>query len=365
MKPPESAPKKLRRSWPRRLGIAAMILGLVAFLLFNVMTFAEAWGMTHYRPVDLRTTRAAELGAWGKIRFLFTGPTVRRMQNTKTPADHGLTYTTRQIRNARGQKLETWCIPSRGNGPLVLLFPGYGGSKDTLLGAAVEFNQLGCETWLVDFSGIGGSDGRTTTIGWREGGDVVAAAQAARAAQPNRPLVLYGTSMGAAAILRAAHLGTAQPDAIILECPFDRLVSTIGRRCDLVGVPRIPFAAGVAFWAGVQHGFNGFKHNPEAFARDVRCPTLLMQGGQDPYVSTDCARRIARALGQNGTLQVIPEAGHAYLPLRATVPWRKGVKGFLDQKVTGPRRISDTASGHPGQHAAENGSTKIAKSTKG
>jgi alpha-beta hydrolase superfamily lysophospholipase len=343
--PPESVAnrrEKPPRSYLHRFWRAAIILGLLIFLIFNVMTFAEAWGMTHYRPVDARTTRIAEgKDPWAKIRFLFTGPTVRRMQNTRTPADHGLTYTTREIRNPRRQKLETWCIPARGNGPLVLLFPGYGGSKDTLLGAAVEFNQLGCETWLVDFSGIGGSDGRTTTIGWREAGDVIAATQVARAAAPNRPLVLYGTSMGSAAILRAAHLGTAHPDAIIIECPFDRLVSTIGRRCEMVGVPRIPFAAGVAFWAGVQHGFNVFKHNPEAFARDVRCPTLLMQGGKDQYVSTDCAQRINAALGKYGTLQVIPEAGHAYLPLRATIPWRQSVKGFLDQNVTRQRRVGD------------------------
>jgi alpha-beta hydrolase superfamily lysophospholipase len=330
--PPAPTPKK-RRSWPRRLTIVALCLSGLVFVIFNVMTFAEAWGMTHYQSVDTRSTRVRELNEWGKLRFLFTGPTVRRMQNTSTPADQGLAFTTKQIRNARGQHLETWCIPARGNGPVVLLFPGYGGSKDTLLGAAVEFNKLGCETWLVDFSGIGGSDGRTTTIGWREGNDVVAVAQAARAANPHRPLVLYGTSMGAAAILRAAHLGSAQPDGIILECPFDRLVSTIGRRCDLIGIPRVPFAAGVAFWAGVQHGFNGFSHNPVAFARDVRCPTLLFQGGQDQFVSTDCARRIATALGPNGTLKVIPEAGHAYLPLRAAEPWRNSVKGFLSEKV--------------------------------
>ena len=54
------------------------------------------------------------------------------------------------------------------------MFPGYGASKDTLLRAALEFHALGCEAWIVDFSGVGDSDGRTTTIGWREAEDVAA-----------------------------------------------------------------------------------------------------------------------------------------------------------------------------------------------
>src|SRR5262249_31303228 len=147
--------------------------------------------------------------------------------------------------------------------------------------------------------------------------------------------------------LRAAHLGTVQFDGLVIECPYDRFVSTIGRRCDLIGIPRVPFAAGVAFWAGVQHGFNGFALNPEAFARDVRCPTLLLQGGQDPFVGVDCPHRIAYALGSRGTLQVFPEAGHSYLALRATEPWRASVKGFLEQKVEGTRSIGALPAGQP------------------
>ena len=41
--------------------------------------------------------------------------------------------------------------------PVVLMFPGYGASKDTLLQAAREFHSLGCAMWVVDPHGIGGS----------------------------------------------------------------------------------------------------------------------------------------------------------------------------------------------------------------
>ena len=324
-------PARPRRSLLGRLAFLSLLLGTLAVLVFGAMTWAQAWGMTHYRPEAARSTRLRELNSAGKTRFLFTGPTVRRMSNVNAPNQRGLPFTTRTFRNAAGQKLEAWEIPAAGDGPLVLMFPGYAGSKDTLLAAAVEFHRLGCATWLVDFAGIGGSEGHTTTIGWREAGDVTAAVRAAQAAQPGRRLVLYGTSMGAAAVLRAVHLGEVQPDALVLECPFDRLVTTIGNRCGLLGLPRKPFATGVVFWAGVQQGYNGFAHNPVDYARSVRCPTLLLQGGQDQHVGLDRARRIATALGENGTFQVFPNAGHAYLVVHAANAWRASVRSFLQR----------------------------------
>ena len=322
-------PARPRRSVRRRLAFLSLLLGALAVLVFGAMTWAQAWGMTHYRTEAARSTRLRELHSTGKARFLFTGPTVRRMSNVSAPDQRGLAFTTRTLRNAAGQKLEVWEIPAPGPGPLVLMFPGYGGSKDTLLAAAVEFHRLGCASWLVDFAGIGGSEGDTTTIGWREADDVTAAVRAAQTAQPGRRLVLYGTSMGAAAILRAVHLGDVQPTALVLECPFDRLVTTIGNRCGLLGLPRQPFANGVVFWAGVQQGYNGFAHNPVDYARSVRCPTLLLQGGQDQLVGLDRSRRIATALGKNGTFQVFPTAGHAYLVVNAAAPWRASVGNFL------------------------------------
>jgi len=324
-------PAKPRRSLLRCLTFLGFLLGLLLTAIFGAMTWAQAWGMTHYQPVDARSTRARELTSAGKARFLFTGPTVRRMSNVHTPDQRGLMFSTKVFRNARGQRIEAWEIPASGNGPLVLMFPGYAGSKDTLLEAAVEFHRLGCTTWLVDFAGIGGSDGSVTTIGWREAGDVTATVQAATAAQPGRRVVLYGTSMGAVAILRAVHLGEVQPAALVLECPFDRLVTTIGNRCAFLGLPRKPFAAGVVFWTSVQQRYNAFAHNPVEYARDVHCPTLVMQGEDDRSVGLGAAHRIAAALGKNGTLQVFPKAGHAYLAVHAAEPWRASVGRFLQK----------------------------------
>lgn len=55
---------------PRRLGFLALLPGLFAFAVFNVMTWAQARGMTHDQPAGVRSTRIRELDAWGMGRFL-------------------------------------------------------------------------------------------------------------------------------------------------------------------------------------------------------------------------------------------------------------------------------------------------------
>jgi pimeloyl-ACP methyl ester carboxylesterase len=212
------------------------------------------------------------------------------------------------------------------------MFPGYGGSKDTLLRAAAEFHGAGCETWLVDFSGVGDSEGSSTTIGWREAEDVAAAVRVVRE-RTSEPLVLYGTSMGATAILCANHRGLIAPDAVILECPFDRLTTTLGNRLHLLGVPEMPLAQGIAFWLGVQHGFDGLAHNPVKYARSIRCPVLLMQGENDQLVGRRAASAMAASFGDRATLRIFPNCGHAFLVRDAESAWRSNVQRFLDEKL--------------------------------
>jgi alpha-beta hydrolase superfamily lysophospholipase len=324
-----SLPPARARRWGRFFLRVAIWLVAVIVVLFGVVTFLQARAMTHYQPATARSTRLAELSGWDKTKIVLFGPTVRRQSNTRTPADVGLTYETVRFRGWAGLQIEAWRIPGRRGMPAVLMFPGYGASKDTLLRAANEFAALGCELWLVDPHGIGGSEGSVTSVGYYEAEDVAAAAREVRRLSPGQHQVLYGTSMGAVAILGAIHRGLVQPEALVLECPFDRFTNTIGNRFARIGLPRYPFAPAVAFWVGVQQGFNGLAHNPVAYAASVRCPTLLLQGGRDESVGPQFAGEVSRALGEHCHTELIPDAGHAYLVLYSADVWRRSVKSFL------------------------------------
>lgn len=331
-------PKPVKRRFWRRLCVLGLLLCAVLFLAFNAIAFTQAWSITHYAPNNARTTRLMQVQTkMDKARILVVGPTIRRMVNTTTPAQYGLPYETVSFTGARGARLEAWRVAGQPGQPSVLMFPGYGASKDTLLHAAVEFHAIGCETWIVDFSGVGDSEGHTTTIGWREAEDVAAAVHATQN-QRRSPLVLYGPSMAASAILCAQYRGLVAPDAIIIECPFDRFTNTLGSRLRLVGFPEYPLAPAIAFWVGVQNGFNGLKHNPVEYARSVRCPVLLMQGENDKVVGQRAGKSMAAALGDRATFQLLPDCGHSYIVRDGQATWRSLVRQFLAQKVTGNKK---------------------------
>ena len=185
--------------------------------------------------------------------------------------------------------------------------------------------------------GTGGSQGHTTTIGWSEADDVAAAGREAARLRPGAPQIFFGTSLGAAAILRAEHLHTIQPAALVLECPYDRLVTTVGHRFSALGIPAFPIADLLAFWGGAQLGFNAFAMNPVEFARDVNCPTLLLEGDRDFRVGLPNARAIATALGTHGTFELFAGQGHSFYLNRAPDQWRHSVRGFLAANI-GPLR---------------------------
>jgi alpha-beta hydrolase superfamily lysophospholipase len=317
-----------------------MVVVLGGAVGLNSVAYLHARAMSHFVPEGSRTPKPEQLGVFGKLRVLLTGVQLPRPINHGSPADMGLAFETVRIPSMRGIELEAWRLPASAgtDGPLVLLFGGYGGSKDGLLNVAGEFLRLEAEVWMVDFRGCGGSTGNITSIGFHEAEDVSAAVRRAQQGSAGRKLVLFGTSMGAAAVLHAVHRGDVSPDGLVLECPFDRLLSTAANRFRLMKLPAFPFAQLLVFWGGFQQGFDGFAHNPADYAGSVRCPTLLLQGERDERVTLEQANRIAGNLGSHGRLVVLPGLGHQSYVAAQPEQWRNAVSTFLESMSSATSR---------------------------
>jgi hypothetical protein len=131
--------------------------------------------------------------------------------------------------------LEAWSVAHPQPRGVVLLFHGYAASKQQVLLPAQALYEMGYSTFLVDFRGSGGSSGTTTTLGMREAEDVAAAVAYVRQMWPEQRIILYSTSMGSSAVLRAVAVEGVQPDAIIAEAPFDQLSNAVRARFRLGG----------------------------------------------------------------------------------------------------------------------------------
>jgi pimeloyl-ACP methyl ester carboxylesterase len=312
-----------------RLSLSLAIL-LALFALLNVAAYRHAYAMTHFLPDEPGAPPRPPLERmtfWQKADAIFGGVHLHRPRNDRDPSAVGLPFEVHAFAGRAG-RLEGWYVPHPRAAGVVLMLHGYTGCKSTLLGEAQAFHDLGYACFLLDFRGSGGSEGDATTIGCLEGDDVARAAAYVRAHWPG-PLVLFGRSMGAAAALRALAAEGVEADAAVLECPFDRLLSAVEARCDAMGVLRFPTAPLLVFWGGVQHGFDGFAHNPVDYAARVRCPTLLQLGRADSRVSLAAGESIFARLAGPKRLHVFDGLDHVSYVAKREAEWKEEVGRFL------------------------------------
>lgn len=311
----------------------AGIVLLFGFAALNFLAYLHAYSMTHFAPAVVRTRSLEELTALEKAKVLLTGVRLPKPQNTADPLTIGLAFEQHRFHGNDGTTYDTWYIPCRDSRGLCILFHGYGASKSSLLPDAKVWNDMRYAALLVDFRGCGDSSGCETTIGFREANDVMAAClYAERKLFSGRP-ILFGRSMGAAAVLRAVDCFALQPRAVVLECPFDRLLSTARNRFHAMGLPSFPCAELLVFWGGVQHGYSGFRHNPAEYATHIHCPVLLMSGERDPRVTKEQSKAVFDGLQGPKRIVLFPGVGHESCLSACPDLWKASVERFLEGSV--------------------------------
>jgi pimeloyl-ACP methyl ester carboxylesterase len=312
---------------------------LAAFILLNLLAYRHAWSMTHFVSSNRRTRRTVNLrerveplSLVERLQLAVKGVALERPAVEARPVEFDLPYEVRKYPGEAG-RLAAWHIPHKLSAGLVVLFHGYLSCKAKLLPEARAFHDLGYRCFLVDFRGSGDSDGDCTSLGYYEADDVVRTVAYVRAHWPKEQLILFGHSMGAAAVLRALSREAQAPDAVLLESPFDRLLSTIEARFTTTGLPSFPAAPLMVFWGGLQHGYNGFDHNPVEYARRVVCPVLLMHGDRDLRVSRQQMQSIYQSLGGEKHLHIFEGLGHQSFVESRPDEWKERVSRFLQNRV--------------------------------
>ena len=165
----------------------------------------------------------------------------------------------------------------------------------------------------------------------------------ARQRWPGRRLVLFGHSMGAAAVLRTFAIHRVAADAVVLECPFDRLVTTVKARFHAMGLPGTPGAHLLMLWGGMLSGFNAFAHNPATYASAVDCPALLLHGSADRRVRNRHIERVYRKIPGTKRLFVFDGLGHASYVSQQAAAWKEQVGRFLAEEAIATRAVKRIA----------------------
>ena len=301
-----------------------IIILLAIFLLMNISAYMHAYKFTHFTSLNRqKTSDPGQMSFGAKLKALFLGINNPRPVLSASPSQP---YETVKLQS--NKMIECWSIKTDSSKGTVVLFHGYGGNKSTLLDKSDAFIQMGYSTFLVDFMGSGSSEGNQTTIGFLEADQVKTVLEYLQSKGESR-IVLFGTSMGAVAILRAIYKFKIQPSAIVLECPFGSMYETTKARFNSMGVPAFPMAGLLVFWGGAQNGFDGFAHKPTRYAKAVNCPTLLLYGEKDKKVSRGEMDEIFKNIVGIKAFKSYPNAGHENYLLHYKPEWITDVNVFL------------------------------------
>ena len=311
-----------------------LIVVLLGGAILNILAYRHAYAMMHFTAGNPRTHEPEKLTFDQKVKVLLCGVNIPRPETTALPTALGPATKSLRLECVNGMELGAWYCAGATQSPLVILFHGYGCEKSSLIPEGKAFLAMGYSVLLVDFRGSGDSSTAYTTIGFTEAEDVAAAVYYARTQWPQRKLILYGESMGAAAILRAVASCGVHPDAIIVESVFDKMLNTVRHRFEAMHVPSFPSAELLVFWGGYQARFNGFAHNPSRYAAKVECPILFLHGANDPRAKVEEARRVYDAVPGLKYFREFPGVGHEAAVVKFPNEWKRSVGQFLE-KATG------------------------------
>ncbi|WP_177192017.1 alpha/beta hydrolase [Chitinophaga arvensicola] len=305
--------------------LAWVVLSL--FVVLNIVIAFHAWKFTHFYDEGGRRNKLPEQMSTGeKMKIIFFGVRIAKSVIRNHPT---VPYETVSLRTAAGLKLEGWWIPAPSAVGTVILFHGYNGNKGSLFPEAGRFRQLGYNTFLLDFRAHGNSEGFTCSVGYKEAEDVKLAWDYIKK-KGNQPVILWGVSMGAAAILKAVPEYGLTPQKLILQCPFATLTDAVKSRMRAVHLPPTPLSQLVAFWGGVEQGFPAHRFKPENYARQIHMPVLYFYGQQDIRVTPAETQQVFSHLASaQKKLYIFPNAGHQSFCGKDADAWMKEVTAFL------------------------------------
>jgi alpha-beta hydrolase superfamily lysophospholipase len=301
---------------------------LVLFILINIITAFHAYKFTHFYDIgQVAIIKNVDKTGWDKTKEILFGINAVKQKNSAPDS----TFEKVIIKTRDDIKLQGWYVKTTDTAKgTVILFHGHGSKKSSVTDEAASFRKLGYHTFLLDFRAHGNSGGNTSTIGYNESEDVKLAYDFIKE-KGEQNIILWGISMGAAAVTKAMNDYPLHPSKIILEMPFASILQAAEGRIKMMGLQAEPLATFITFWGGTLHGFWAFNMQPSEFAKKITVPTLLQWGQKDPRVKQAETAAIYASLAGEKELVVYETAGHVSLCDKEHEKWMAAVSGFLNK----------------------------------
>lgn len=281
----DTSPRRPRRRWLRWVAVFV----LLTVVLWLGLSYSVAYELTT-RNRPLHGERLPEV-EWGVLEPV-------------------------TLQTADGETLGAWFVEGLPDQPAVLLLHGNGGCRSNLLAQAEWLASRGCSVFLVTLRAHGDSTGDYNDIGYSALHDVIAAVSWLRSRVAERPIVVWGQSVGGVAAVLAAKENGSSVDGYILECVYQDLATAVRNRLELALPGAVVSIAevGLRLVAPLRVP-NLAATSPCLAAASIppETPVLLLAGGDDQRAKVAESAAIAERIGASAEVVVIERGGHLQL----------------------------------------------------
>jgi uncharacterized protein len=227
-----------------------------------------------------------------------------------SPGDLGMEYeevSFQVIDECTGRKLKIagWWMPNgEAGGRCAVIVHGYSDAKVGGIAWAPLLKSLGFAILAIDLRAHGESGGVYSTAGFWERHDLNQVIDQVKLARPaeTRQILLFGISLGAAV---SAATAVMRNDllAVILEGPFAVYRHAAFLEADRIGTPGRRFQEPAFRLAQWLSGADFDAVRPIDTIPKVPCPLMVVQAGDDPFLSEDDRAAVRRAVESRGSSQ--------------------------------------------------------------
>jgi pimeloyl-ACP methyl ester carboxylesterase len=255
-----------------------------------------------------------------------------------TPASFGLAYEDVAFQASDGAQLTGWWVPSSQNVGTVVLVHGLNRSRIEMVRKVPFLNRAGWNAVLFDLRHHGKSGGSTSSFGFFEKQDVLAAKVFART-RSHGPVVLWGVSLGAASALLAAA-DDSDVAGLVCDSTYRSLRDTVSHHLRLARswrwwariLPSWPVADEVVYWIGRRGGFDPDAVNIAAAASHLAGrPCLFVCNSGDRRMPSEIAFELQRAVGDKAKVLVVPGKSHGGAYREGTAAYESAVSRLLQE----------------------------------
>lgn len=270
------------------------------------------------------------------VAWLSTRPI--RIPQFISPGLMGLPQENIKFSTSDGVTLSGWWVRCKGKPKgVAILCHGYMMNRCELAPLATLFSDRGIHCLLFDFRAHGRSSGKKTGFGTKEHLDIQAAVEAAdKQAGEKLPILLYGSSMGAAASIFAAHKAGVRVDALILDGAYASLDQAVRGWWEFIGGRKLRTVMAPSAHLGRMIVGESTKNvSVVDSARELSgLKALLLCGTHDPLVPTKDAEAIRGALGENAHIAWFDACNHAEGRFAHPDQYRIAIESFLDSWIS-------------------------------